>query len=132
MLLITLAPRFLLSCFQLPVAARAAATEKKPTYVGVGAIFGYAASTPAQVIRMGKWVAMADANQAAGEFAGWHLKRIERDNISLLALNLGNLKELAAQTHLAVIGGRFSATLPESPPRVAPDGAVVRIAACCA
>lgn len=119
MFLIRLASRFLLSFLLLLAAAGPAAAEKKPVYVGLDAELGYAGSTSAQAIRMGMLIAMEEVNQTGGVLGGRQLKLIERDNKSLPARSLENLKELAAQPDLvAVFGGRFSPTLLESLPLI--------------
>ena len=68
---------------------------------------------------MGMLIAMEEVNQAGGVLGGRPLKLIERDNKSLPARSLENLKELAGQPDLvAVFGGRFSPTLLESVPLI--------------
>ena len=68
---------------------------------------------------MGMLIAMEEVNQTGGVLGGRQLKLIERDNKSLPARSLENLKELAAQPDLvAVFGGRFSPTLLESLPLI--------------
>ena len=119
MFLIRLASRFLLSFLLLLAASLAVAAEKKPVYVGLDAELGYAGSTSAQAIRMGILIAMEEVNQAGGVLGGRPLQLIERDNKSLPARSLVNLKELAAQPDLvAVFGGRFSPVLLESVPLI--------------
>ena len=113
-----LASRFLLPLLLLAAAGPAAA-EKKPVYVGLDAELGYAGSTSAQAIRMGMLIAMEEVNQAGGVLGGRPLQLLERDNKSLPARSLANLKELAAQPDLvAVFGGRFSPVLLESIPLI--------------
>ena len=119
MFLIRLASRFLLPLLLLLAAAGPAAAEKKPVYIGLDAELGYAGSTSAQAIRMGMLIAMEEVNQAGGVLGGRQLALIERDNKSLPARSLVNLKELAAQPDLvAVFGGRFSPTFLEALPLV--------------
>ena len=119
MFLIRLAFRFLLPFLLLLAAAVAVAAEKKPVYVGLDAELGYAGSTSAQAIRMGMLIAMEEVNQAGGVLGGRPLKLIERDNKSLPARALENLKELATQPDLvAVFGGRLSPVFLESLPLV--------------
>ena len=119
MFLIRLASRFLLPFLLLLAAAGPAAAEKKPVYVGLDAELGYAGSTSAQAIRMGMLIAMEEVNQAGGVLGGRPLKLIERDNKSLPARSVENLKELAAQPDLvAVFGGSFSPPLLESLPLI--------------
>lgn len=119
MLLIRLASRALLPFLLLLAAAGPAAAEKKPVYVGLDAELGYVGSTSAQAIRMGMLIAMEEVNQAGGVLGGRQLALIERDNKSLPARTLVNLKEMAAQPDLvAVFGGRFSPPLLESLPLI--------------
>ena len=119
MLLIRLGSRFLPPLLLLLAASLAVAAEKKPVYVGLDAEFGYAGSTSAQAIRMGMLIAMEEVNRAGGVLGGRPLQLIERDNKSLPARSLVNLKELAAQPDLvAVFGGRYSIALLESVPLV--------------
>ena len=116
---IRLASRFLLPFLLLLAAAGPAAAEKKPVYVGLDAELGFAGSTSAQAIRMGMLIAMEEVNQAGGVLGGRSLKLIERDNKSLPARALEDLKELAAQPDLvAVFGGRFSPIFLESLPLI--------------
>ena len=119
MRLIRLASRALLPFLLLLAAAGPAAAEKKPVYVGLDAELSYAGSTSAQAIRMGMLIAVEEVNQAGGVLGGRQLKLIERDNKSLPARALENLKEMAAQPDLvAVFGGRFSPTFLESLPLI--------------
>lgn len=115
MFVFPLASRFLLPLLLLLTAAGPAAAEKKPVYVGLDAELGLISSTSAQAIRMGMLIAMEEVNQAGGVLGGRSLQLMERDNKSLPARALENLKELAAQPDLvAVFGGRFSPPLLES------------------
>ena len=119
MFVLHLASRFLLPFFLLLAAAGPVAAEKQPVYVGLDAEFGYVGSTSAQAIRMGMLIAMEEVNQAGGVLGGRPLQLMERDNKSLPARALENLKELAAQPDLvAVFGGRLSPPLLESLPLV--------------
>ena len=119
MLLIRLGSRFLLPLLLLLAAPLAVAAEKKPVYVGLDAEFGYVGNTAAQAIRMGMLIAMEEVNQTGGVLGGRPLQLIERDNKSLPARALANLKELAAQPDLvAVFGGSLSPPLLESLPLI--------------
>lgn len=100
-----------------PGAGRAA--EKKPVQVGLDAELEYAGSTSAQAIRMGMLIAMEEINKAGGVLGGRPLKLLERDNKSLPARSLANLKELAGEPDLvAVFCGRFSPTVLEAIPLI--------------
>lgn len=119
MFLIRLAFRAVLPFLLLLAAAGPVAAEKKPVYVGLDAEFGFAGNTAAQAIRRGMLIAMEEVNQAGGVLGGRPLQLIERDNKSLPARALANLKELATQPDLvAVFGGSLSPTLLESLPLI--------------
>ena len=119
MLLLRLATRCLLPFLLLLAATGPAAAEKKPVYVGLDAEFGFIGNTAAQAIRMGMLIAMEEVNQAGGVLGGRPLQLMARDNKSLPARALANLKELAAQPDLvAVFGGSLSPPLLESLPLV--------------
>ena len=119
MFLIRLASRLLLPFLLLFAAAGPVAATMPPVYVGLDAELEYAGSTSAQAIRMGMLIAMEEVNQAGGVLGGRPLKLIARDNKSLPARALENLKEMAAQPDLvAVFGGRFSPTFLESLPLI--------------
>ena len=121
MFLIRFASRFLLP-FLLLAASLAFAAEKKPVYVGLDAELGFAGSTSAQSIRMGMLIAMEEVNQAGGVLGGRPLQLIERDNKSLPARSLVNLKELAAQPDLvAVFSGRYSPAVLDTIPLILTD-----------
>jgi branched-chain amino acid transport system substrate-binding protein len=95
------------------------AAEKPPVYVGLDAELEYAGSTSAQAIRMGMLIAMDEINRAGGVLGGRPLKLVERDNKSLPARSLANLRELAAMPDLvAVYCGRFSPTVLEAIPLI--------------
>jgi len=114
--------RRLLAWFTLSWAlllATGAGAREKPVYVGLDAEFGYAGSTSAQAIRMGMLIAMDEINRAGGVLGGRPLKLIERDNKSLPARSMANLRELAAQPDLvAVFCGRFSPAVLETVPLI--------------
>lgn len=118
---IRLASRLLMP-FLLLAAVGAVAAEKKPVYVGLDAELDYAGSTSAQAIRMGMLIAMEEVNQAGGVLGGRPLQQIERDNKSLPARSLTNLKELAAQPDLvAVFSGRYSPAVLDTIPLILTD-----------
>ena len=119
MFLIRFTSRFILPCLLLLAAAGPAASETKPVYVGLDAELTYTGRTSAQAIRMGMLIAMEEVNQAGGVLGGRQLALIERDNKSLPARTLANLKEMAAQPDLvAVFGGSLSPPLLESLPLI--------------
>ncbi|MDP1653843.1 MAG: ABC transporter substrate-binding protein [Rhodocyclaceae bacterium] len=119
MFLIRQVSRLLLPLVLLLAATAAVAAEKQPVYVGLDAELEYAGSTSAQAIRMGMLIAMEEINRAGGVLGGRPLQLVERDNKSLPARSLANLKELAANPDLvAVFCGRFSPTVLESLPLI--------------
>lgn len=86
-----------------------AMADKAPVLVGIDAEFGLKGSTSAQAIELGARVAVAEINAAGGVLNGRPLKLVLRDNRSIPARGVQNLKELAAMPDLvAVMGGRFS------------------------
>ena len=98
----------------LPVTARAA-RPADPVRVGLDAEFGLEHSTSAQAIELGLRVAIAEVNEAGGVLGGRPLELLTRDNRSMPARALSNLRELAAQRDLvAVFGGKFSPVMMEA------------------
>lgn len=86
-----------------------AAEEKNPVLIGIDAEFGLLNSTSAQAIELGARAAVAEINAAGGVLDGRPLKIITRDNRSIPARGIQNLKELVELPDLvAVLGGRFS------------------------
>jgi branched-chain amino acid transport system substrate-binding protein len=90
-----------------------------PVLVGLDAEFGHKTSTSAQAIELGIEIAIDEINQAGGVLGGRPLKLITRDNRSVTAIGLDNLRELAQMRDLvAVFGGKFSPIYVESLPLV--------------
>lgn len=108
--------RWLAAClFWLSCVALAA----DPVFVGLDAEFGHKTSTSAQAIQQGIEIAMDEINKAGGVLGGRPLKLITRDNRSVTAIGLDNLRELAQLPDLvAVFGGKFSPIYIESLPLV--------------
>ncbi len=80
-----------------------------PVLIGLDAEFGHRTSTSAQAVRQGLEIAIAEINQSGGVLGGRPLELVIRDNRSLPARGLDNLRELAAIPDLvAVFGGKFS------------------------
>ncbi len=95
------------------------ALASDPVYVGLDAEFGHKTSTSAQAIQQGIEIAIEEINQAGGVLGGRPLKLITRDNRSVTAIGLDNLRELAQINDLvAVFGGKFSPIYIESLPLV--------------
>ena len=88
-------------------------------YVGIDAEFGLQQSTSAQAIELGLRAAIADVNEAGGVLGGRPLELISRDNRSIPARSMANLRELASEPDLvAVFGGKFSPVMIEAVPLV--------------
>lgn len=103
----------------LIVAACIAAPPSAPVLVGLDAEFGHRTSTSAQAIQRGMEIAIAEINAAGGVLGGRPLKLVTRDNRSITARGVDNLRELAALPDLvAVFGGKFSPIYIESLPVV--------------
>lgn len=86
-----------------------AAVASGPVYIGLDAEFGHRTSTSAQAVRQGMQIAIDEINQAGGVLGGRRLVLLTRDNRSVTAIGVDNLRELAAQPDLvAVFGGKYS------------------------
>lgn len=100
----------------VPFSSRAAPAPQ-PVHVGVDAEFGLQNSTSAQAIELGLRVAIAEVNRAGGVLGGRPLQLVVRDNRSIPARALANLRELAALPDMvAVFGGKFSPVMIEAVP----------------
>lgn len=101
-----------LACCGLQLAMAAG-----PVYIGLDAEFGHKTSTSAQAIEQGIRIAMAEINGAGGVLGGRKLELVTRDNRSITAIGVDNLRELAQLPDLvAVFGGKFSPIYVESLP----------------
>lgn len=97
----------LLLCLWLPFFAHA--EEKPAVLVGLDAEFGYATSTSADAVKRGILIAIDEINRSGGVLGGRPLKLVERDNRSVPARAVVNVKELAAMPDMtAVFCGKFS------------------------
>ncbi len=93
------------------------AYSESPVWIGIDAEFGLLDSHSAQAIELGASAAIHEINEAGGVLRGRLLKLVTRDNRSIPARGVQNLKELAAITDLvAVLGGRFSPVVIEQLP----------------
>jgi branched-chain amino acid transport system substrate-binding protein len=107
----------LLAAAALPPAFSAA---RAPLQIGIDAEFGLLRSTSAQAIQLGAQVAVNEINAAGGLLGGRPLELVLRDNHSVPARGVENLRQLAALPGLvAVIGGRFSPVVLEQLPLIA-------------
>ena len=115
--LATMARVFLLSGGSTLAAPEA---EKAPLQIGLDAEFGLQNSTSAQSIELGMRAAIHEINGAGGLLGGRRLQLVTRDNRSIPARGVENLKSLAAMPDLvAVFGGRFSPVVIEQLPLIA-------------
>lgn len=102
----------------LPLTMHAAASVR-PVRVGVDAEFGLKDSTSAQAIELGLRVAIDEVNTSGGVLGGRPLELLTRDNRSMPARAMANLRDLARQQDLvAVFGGKFSPVMIEAVPLV--------------
>ena len=88
-----------------------------PVLIGFDGAYGVRGATSALSIERGARVAMAQINAAGGVLGGRQLELVKRDNRSVPARGIANMRELAAMPDLvAVLGGRFSPVMLESLP----------------
>jgi branched-chain amino acid transport system substrate-binding protein len=85
------------------------AAEPAPVLIGFDGEYGVKNSTSAQAIEKGLSIAIEEINQRGGVLGGRPLKLLTRDNRSVPARGIENIKLFAQEKDLvAVIGGRFS------------------------
>ncbi|MEI7613392.1 MAG: ABC transporter substrate-binding protein [Betaproteobacteria bacterium] len=85
------------------------ALASAPVYIGLDAEFGQKTSTSAQAVQQGMQIAIDEINRAGGVLDGRKLELVSKDNRSITAIGVDNLRELAATPDLvAVFGGKFS------------------------
>jgi branched-chain amino acid transport system substrate-binding protein len=83
--------------------------ETKPVRIGFDGEFGHVTSTSAQAIRQGILIAVDEINAKGGVLGGRKLELVERDNRSVPARGIANIRELASDPDLvAVFSGKFS------------------------
>lgn len=88
-----------------------------PVRVGIDAEFGVPGSTSAQAVRLGVQIAVKEINDKGGVLGGRPLVIEERDNRSVPARSMQNLRELAAMPDLvAVFCGKYSPVVVEALP----------------
>ena len=101
-------------------ATSASVAAKAPLVIGIDAEFGLQNSTSAQAIELGARAAIHEINAAGGLLGGRRLQLVIRDNRSIPARGVENLKALSAMPDLvAVLGGRFSPVVIEQLPLIA-------------
>ncbi len=94
----------LLSCVSLQVHA-----SPRPILIGLDGEFGLLNSTSAQAIEKGALIAIEEINRSGGLLGGRPLQLVTRDNRSVPARGIVNIREFAAMPDMvAVLGGRFS------------------------
>ena len=95
------------------------AEGERPVIVGIDAEFGVQDSQSAQAIRLGAAIAIEEINAAGGVLGGRPLALVEKDNRSVPARSIRNLRELADDPDVvAVLSGRFSPVVVEALPVV--------------
>ena len=93
----------------LVLAGDGSAYMNDPVLIGLDAEFGHPTSTSAQAIQQGIEIAIEEINQAGGVLNGRQLALVTRDNRSVTAIGVDNLRELATLKDMtAVFGGKFS------------------------
>lgn len=89
----------------------------EPVLVGLDAEFSLENSISAQSIETGLKIAMDEINARGGVLGGRPLKLVTKDNGSIPARGIKNIREFATMPNLiAVFGGRFSPVLLEELP----------------
>lgn len=98
----------------LLISGIAAAEGKPPIYVGYDAEAGHRTSTSDDAIIMGIEVAMDEINRAGGLLGGRMMKLMVKDNRSVPARGVENIREFSKVEGLvAVVGGKFSPVMLE-------------------
>lgn len=93
--------------------------DKAPVLIGLDAEFGHKTSTSAEAIRRGMSVAIDEINAAGGVLGGRPLALEIRDNRSVPARGIENVKQLGAMPDLvAVFTGKFSPVVLEVLPTI--------------
>lgn len=94
------------------LSAAVCADTTDPVFLGFDGEYGLKNSTSAQSIEKGLQIAIAEINEAGGILGGRPLKLLTKDNRSVPARSVDNIKEFAEVKDLvAVVGGRFSPVL---------------------
>ena len=109
--------RILLCLFLIfAVGARA---ESPPILIGINAEFGVVGSTSAQAIRLGAQIAIDEINASGGVLNGRSLALVEKDDRSVPARFIRNLREFAADSRVvAVLCGKYSPVVVEAIPEI--------------
>lgn len=118
--------RAVLGALALAVCLSPAAAEQPPILIGLDAEFGHKTSTSAQAIQQGIELAIDEINAAGGLLGGRKLALVTRDNRSIPAIGVDNLRELAAMPNLVgVFGGKFSPVILEWLPVAQEQGVLI-------
>lgn len=106
--------------FLIIIATAASAEDHRPPIlIGIDAEFGVVNSTSAQAIRLGAQIAMDEINAAGGVLDGRPLALVEKDDRSVPARFIKNLREFAADPNVvAVLCGRYSPVVVEALPDI--------------
>jgi branched-chain amino acid transport system substrate-binding protein len=105
------------TCFALFLItiATSAWADRPPVLIGIDAEFGVVNSTSAQAIRLGAQLAVDEINAAGGVLGGRPLALVEKDDRSVPARFIKNLRELAADPNVvAVLCGKYSPVVVEA------------------
>jgi branched-chain amino acid transport system substrate-binding protein len=95
----------------------AAGADAGVVRVGIDGEYGLKNSASAQAIERGIRIALAEINAAGGVLGGRKIELVTRDNRSVPARGIDNLRELAADPDVvAVFAGRFSPVVFEQAP----------------
>ncbi|WP_339137141.1 MAG: ABC transporter substrate-binding protein [Candidatus Electrothrix sp. GW3-4] len=99
------------------MSASAIANESQdtsPVYIGFDAEEGHVTSTSDEAIRIGILTALDEINRAGGVLGGRNLELLVKDNRSVPARGIKNIKEFSEIEDLvAVFGGKFSPVMIE-------------------
>lgn len=111
--------RLLAVCFLFIVPNLVHAKDLPPVRIGLDGEFGLINSTSAQSIEKGIRIALAEINGKGGVLGGRPLELVIRDNRSVPARGIENLREFAKDPDLvAVFCGRFSTVVLEQIPLI--------------
>ncbi len=108
----------LLLCLLTPLSGSVSAADSlPPVFIGFDGEIGHATSTSDEAIIMGARVAMEEVNQSGGVLGGRRLELLIKDNRSVPARGVANIREFAEISDLvAVFGGKFSPVVLEELP----------------
>jgi branched-chain amino acid transport system substrate-binding protein len=103
---------FFMATFMLCASNGFAQEKKQPVFIGFDGEIGHLTSTSDDAIIMGISIAIEEINAAGGVLEGRKLKMIVKDNRSVPARGVANIKKFAQISDLiAVVGGKFSSVI---------------------